>query len=779
MEVSYLVLIPVLPILASFVNMVFGKRMPRGMVHILACASVLGSACLATMAVLSLMGHDAPAKVYQDVFDPWIQTGNVNIKMGFVVDHLSAIMVMIVCWVGLLIHVYAGGYMEEDPEPGRFFSYLNLFMGAMLCLILGDNIILMVFGWEGVGLCSYLLIGFWWQDKANAQAGMKAFLVNRVGDWGFFLGAFLLFWAYVATPGVDGTVTFDTLKEGALAVHHHNPATVTIAILLLFVGATGKSAQIPLYVWLPDAMAGPTPVSALIHAATMVTAGVYMLVRLNFLVVLSPTAMAVIAIIGALTAVFAASIGLVQNDIKKVLAYSTVSQLGYMFLGVGAFGFVAAVFHLMTHAFFKALLFLGSGSVIHGMHHEQDMRKMGGLKKYMPITHITMFIGSIAIAGVPFFAGFYSKDEILWKTFSASHWEKVTLPVLGNIAWMGKALWAVGFVAAGMTAFYMWRLMNMTFYGEFRGGHDDHGHDDGHAHDAHHDEHAHDAHAHDDHGHHGHHEPHESPLLMTGPLMVLALLSVIGGYIGMSHASGSIFPVHIDNYFEHWLTEGEGAIVPHSYMDVRKATAAYESQQTGNGPAGHDGTEPATDPHAADPHAAAADGHGDGHHEVPIEEYILMYMSIGWALLGIGLAFVLYRFMPGIPGKLAKSFGGIYDVLLNKYYIDELYFATVIAGTLWLSRLMGAFDRVVVDGFVNGFARFWLAFSDYVGWFDKKYVDGAVNLAASAVSESGQSVQRMQSGRVKQYIGFAVMGVLFLVAVFVVWMILGSTPLTK
>lgn len=447
--------------------------------------AVISFICSLTMMV-DLVSMPAESRNISVQFFEWMAVSNFKINMGFTVDAISAIMILIITGVGSLIHLFSIGYMHHDSGAAKYFAYLNLFLFNMLLLVLGDNLLVMFVGWEGVGLCSYLLIGFWFTDSQKAAAGMKAFITNRIGDAAFLLGMFVLFLTF-------GTLNFQEINNLVPA----NPelmwlAPITMGTMFLFIGATGKSAQIPLYVWLPDAMAGPTPVSALIHAATMVTAGVYMIVRLNPLFLMAPNTLMVVAIIGALTAVLAATIGMTQWDIKKVLAYSTVSQLGYMFLacGVGAFG--AAMFHLMTHAFFKALMFLGSGSVIHAMHEEQDIRKMGGLRKYLPITHLTFFFGWLAIIGIPPFAGFFSKDEILWMSFHSPY---------GH-----QALWAMGAVGAAITAFYMTRLMCLTFWGKSRVPASVH--------------------------------PHESPISMTIPLIVLGLLSIVGGWVGVPHVIG-------------------------------------------------------------------------------------------------------------------------------------------------------------------------------------------------------------------------------------------------
>ena len=449
-----------LPLIGAIINGLLGakiqKSLGKGAIAVIACAPVVVAFGLAVTAFFTLKGLEPEKRFLIDNLYPWIQLGSLKVDMAFMIDPLSAVMILVVTGIGGLIHIYATGYMHDDNAFWRFFAYLNLFTAAMLILVLGDSLLLLFVGWEGVGLCSYALIGFWYQDHANARAGNKAFIVNRIGDFGFVLGMFLLFWSLDAQG--HGTLTFREMVKWAATLQGQmiwGVPVITLATLLLFVGATGKSAQIPLFVWLPDAMAGPTPVSALIHAATMVTAGVYMTARMNVFFSMAPLTLNVIAVIGVATALVAATIALTQYDIKKVLAYSTVSQLGYMFIGIGVGGYAAAVFHLMTHAFFKACLFLGAGSVIHAMHHEQDMRKMGGLKQWMPLTFITFFISVLAIAGFPPFAGFFSKDEILWLAASNEHW----------------GIWFFAICGAGMTAFYMFRQLFMTFYGKFRGDH--------------------------------------------------------------------------------------------------------------------------------------------------------------------------------------------------------------------------------------------------------------------------------------------------------------------
>lgn len=491
--VSYLRWIVFLPLLGVLFNLFIAPRTGRRGVNVVAPGVILGAFLVALTAFLELRGLP-PGSVLVDTVYPWITSGRLHLDFALRVDALSAVMILIVTGVGFLIHVYSIGYMAHDEDVARFFTYLNLFTASMLLLVLGENLALLFVGWEGVGLCSYLLIGFWYTDPEKAKAGNKAFIVNRIGDAGFLLGMFLLFWMLVS-QGV-WTLSFSEIQAnvGKLA---EMPGIITAVCLLLFVGAAGKSAQIPLYVWLPDAMAGPTPVSALIHAATMVTAGIYMMARLYFLYSLSPFALTVVAWFGAATAIFAATIGLAQTDIKKVLAYSTVSQLGYMVLGVGVGAYAAGIFHLMTHAFFKALLFLGAGSVIHGMHEEQDIRKMGGLLKRMPYTGWTFLIGCLAIAGVPGLSGYFSKDLILEEAYGKS-----------------ALLYVVGTIGAGMTAFYMFRLFFVTFWKETRADHD------------------------------VTHHIHESPWTMIGPLVILALLSIIGGYFSVVHWLSPIFGEH-------------------------------------------------------------------------------------------------------------------------------------------------------------------------------------------------------------------------------------------
>lgn len=592
-------LIPLLPLIGFIVNGLGRNTFSKGMIGAVGSAVVLISfvcSCLLFSEVYQARQAGQAGIIEQHVFD-WIAVGNLKIGLSFLVDPLSAIMLLIVTGIGFLIHVYSIGYMHHDHGFGKFFAYLNLFIFFMLLLVLGSNYLVMFIGWEGVGLCSYLLIGFWYKNSSYANAAKKAFVMNRIGDLGFLLAVFLIL-------GTFGSLEFSTVFPAAKNFAVGDITVVSITILL-FIAATGKSAQIPLFTWLPDAMAGPTPVSALIHAATMVTAGIYMIARSNVLFILSPFTLQLISVIAICTALLAAAIALTQNDIKKVLAYSTVSQLGYMFLGLGVGAFTGAFFHVLTHAFFKALLFLGAGSVIHGMSEEQDMRKMGGLKKAMPITYLTMLMGTIAIAGIPPFSGFFSKDEILAGAFAAS-------PVL----------WGLGFIGALMTAFYMFRMLFMTFSGTFRGTEEQK------------------------------HHLHESPKSMTMPLIVLAILSVVGGVINLPAVLGG----------NHWL---EDFLAP--VFSEGKAIM------------------PAT------------------HHLEHSTEYLLMGVSVVGVLIMVALAFNKYVKRQQLPeeGESARSF--LANLSYNKFYVDELYDCIIVRPINWLSAFFGnVVDQRGIDGVVNG-----------------------------------------------------------------------------
>jgi len=626
MMLGSLWLIPIICLAGAVVNLALGVlRAPKSAVTFVGVGSV-GAATVAAYAALWQYVNQ-PLDVLVEPYFTWISAGAVNVSASLQLDPLSAVMAAFVTFVGFLIHVYSIGYMHSESDAGyaRYFAYLNLFMFSMLVLVLGSNMPLMFVGWEGVGLCSYLLIGYYYDKKWCAAAGKKAFIVNRIGDLGFLLAIF-------TTIAWFGSTEFTEIFPAAAQHPEKFAGAATVIGLLLFVGAIGKSAQIPLYVWLPDAMAGPTPVSALIHAATMVTAGVYMVVRANVFYRLSPTAMLVVAIVGGVTAIFAATIGLVQNDIKKVLAYSTVSQLGYMFLGAGVGAFVAAIFHVVTHAFFKACLFLGSGSVIHACGGEQDMREMGGLRKRMPITYWTFLAATLAIAGIPIFAGFFSKDEILAKAFAAGASD------LNGFGSTYHVLWFLGLAGALLTAFYMFRVVYMTFHGEFRGGEEAERH------------------------------LHESPPSMTGPLVILGGLSVVGGFLGFP---GQLFGKSGLNWIEGFL---HPVILPIS------ATAH-----------------------------AAAEGSGHSEHAISLgTEWVLVLVSVAVAVLGILIArrFYLGPQAFALPRRLAERLALIYKLLLNKYWVDEIYDALVVTPIHRLALFCWrVIDQLIIDTFfVNGAA---------------------------------------------------------------------------
>jgi NADH-quinone oxidoreductase subunit L len=594
-------LIPLLPFTGFLIAGLFGKYL-KERAAVVAVAGVFGSFVFAVSAFIDVLGGTL---INENLYS-WIAIGSLNISVGFQVDQLTVVMLMVVTTLSTLIHIYSIGYMHGDKGFARFFAYLELFTFFMLVLVMANNFLLMFVGWEGVGLCSYLLIGFWYEKKSASDAGIKAFVVNRVGDFGFVLGVMLIF---VTFGSLDFTEVFKAASTSAAAQSVNllgvEMSVVTLICLLLFVGATGKSAQIPLYVWLPDAMEGPTPVSALIHAATMVTAGVFMVARCAPLFVLSHTAMTVVAVVGGVTAIFAATIGLVQNDIKRVIAYSTISQLGYMFLGLGVGAFAAGIFHLTTHAFFKGLLFLASGSVIHALSGEQDMRKMGSLKSKIKVTYAVFVIGSLALAGIFPFAGFFSKDEILWSVYGSN-----------------RLLWVIGVVGALMTAFYSFRLIYLTFYGTSRMDHE------------------------------VEHHVHESPKVMTVPLMILAFFSITIGLIGIP-----------------------GAIISHANLFGEFLAPVF--------PAAH---------------------HGDA--DSRMLEIGLMIFSVTVALIGIRMAYKLYVQNTSVPDQIAERFKGLYELLLNKYRVDEVYNAIFVEGMVHkLAKVLhGVGDVKIIDGFINGMA---------------------------------------------------------------------------
>ena len=644
--IEYVWLVPFFPLLGVVINGILGIRFSKRLIGLIGSTAILLSFLVSCRILWDVLQLPPDARVFEVSVYRWIPCGDLKVNIGFLVDALSLVMMLTVSGVSFIIHVYSIGYMHDDPGFRRYFTYLNLFVFFMLTLVSANSFLLMFVGWEGVGLCSYLLIGFWYQNKAPADAGKKAFIVNRIGDYGFLLAMMLIFVVF-------GSLDFLPVFEKTPHLFSGGELTVTLITLLLFIGACGKSAQIPLYVWLPDAMEGPTPVSALIHAATMVTAGVYMVARCNVLFSLAPVSMGVVAVIGAGTAIFTASIAIVANDIKRVLAYSTISQLGYMFLACGVGAFTAGIFHLMTHAFFKALLFLCAGSVMHALSGELDMRKMGGLKSRIPITYWTFFIGCLAIAGIPPFAGFFSKDEILWHAFQK------------NIF-----LWAIAAIAAFMTAFYMFRAVFMTFYGESRMEPEVEKH------------------------------VHESPSVMTIPLSILAVLSVIGGLVGIPI-------IHGWNRINDFLAPVLGGHDVH-LAEKFSSGIAY----------------------------AATQGKEVMHHPVGLELF-MMGVSVGIGIAGIIAAYYFYIKRPELPGKIAQRFKGIYNLLYNKYYVDEIYSTYVVTPVNIISTF------------------FWKV-------FDEKLIDGAmVNGSAWLVQRISGGLKQLQTGYVQHYALSILVGLLF------------------
>jgi NADH-quinone oxidoreductase subunit L len=633
-------LIPLWPLLGSLINGLWRRNLSEASVGYIACSAVGLSFVWALLAFFALFSLPVEGRAVEVVVYQWVTSGEFRAAMGFLLDPLSAVMILVVTGVGLLIHIYSIGYMHGDEGFQRYFTYLNLFIFSMLLLVLGNNFLLMFLGWEGVGLCSYLLIGFWFTRQAAADAGKKAFIVNRVGDFGFTLGIFLIFVVF-------GSVQFSDVFGGAAQQLVPGGAVATAIALLLFLGATGKSAQIPLYVWLPDAMEGPTPVSALIHAATMVTAGVYMVARCSVLYLLAPAAMGVVVTIGLLTALLAASIALVQNDIKRVLAYSTISQLGYMFVACGVGAFTAGMFHLVTHGFFKALLFLGAGSVIHALDGEQDIRRMGGLKDHMPITYMTFLVGSLAIAGVFPFAGFFSKDEILWAALTQGHF----------------LVWPIAAIVAVMTSFYMFRLVFLVFHREPRrsDGRPQH--------------------------------PHEAPSAMRVPLVILAGLSAVAGFIGI--------PII------------EGANLLRAYLEPVFMRSPLAAETLG--------------------HAIHRPG----------LELVMLLISLALAIGGILLARYMYLIDTSLPERISAQFPRVYRVLIDKYYVDELY------------------DRLVVEPIKR--AADWLWAQVDVG-----IVDGTINQAGEFVRNDSAWLSRVQSGFVRNYALSIFLGAVVVIAYLII-----------
>ncbi len=615
---TYLPLIPALPLAGAIINAIFSRKLPRAVVSLIACASVGLSFVISLLSFFTLIGADEHHRIINVSLYAWIPVSDLHVDIAFLLDPLSAIMLLVVTGVGFLIHVYSIGYMEHDDGYGRFFTYLNLFVFSMLVLVLGNNYLLLYVGWELVGLCSYLLISFWFHKPEAAAAGKKAFVTTRIGDFGFGLGVILIFLTF-------GTLNYADVFARAPQLPNYE-SLLTIITLLLFAGAVGKSAQLPLHVWLPDAMEGPTPVSALIHAATMVTAGVYMVARSHALFALAPFTSELVATVGAVTALYAATIALTQVDLKRVLAYSTISQLGYMFLGVGVAAYGAGIFHLMTHAFFKALLFLAAGSVMHAMRDVIDMRYLGGLRDKLRWTYATFVAGALALAGFPLFAGFFSKDEILASAFESGHY----------------ALWAIGLVTAGLTAFYIFRAVFVTFHGTDRrpptlrlhsGQADDH------------------------HSslvtRHSSHEPHEIPVMIV-PLILLAILSVIGGFVGLPSVTG-----------KNWLAEFFAPVFGESHAEI-----------------------------------------------APMVEWLLMGASVVAGLVGIATAYWFYIARPETPARLGARFKSIYNLLWHKYYVDEIYSALFVRTGQRLALFLWEFvDVTIIDGAANGIGRAFAAIS--------------------------------------------------------------------
>ena len=605
-------LIPFLPLAAFLINILLGRNFLKEKAHWVSILAVAGSWVVAVMALVDTM---AGKTINEDLYS-WFVSGNFKVSVGFQIDQLTAVMLIVVTTCSMLIHIYSVGYMHGDKGFYRFFAYLSLFTFCMLMLVMANNFLQLYFGWEGVGLCSYFLIGYYFDKKSASDAGKKAFIVNRFGDFGFGLGIIMIFLTF-------GTVYYEPVfaQAGVFANNTVNflgydVHLMTLIALLLFCGSIGKSAQMPLHVWLPDAMEGPTPVSALIHAATMVTAGVFLVARCSPIFSLSETALMVVALTGAITSLFAATIGLVQNDIKRIIAYSTISQLGYMFLACGVGAYSAGVFHLYTHAFFKALLFLCAGSVMHAMAGELNLQKMGGLKKYMPVTYITMLLASLSIAGVPGFAGFFSKDEILWLAYSGPS------PV-------GKLVWGIGTVVAFLTALYSFRLIFLTFHGKFRGTHEQE------------------------------HHLHESPKVMTIPLILLCVGAIASGWVGIPHLLGG--GAHFTEFMKPVL------------------------------------------------------GHPEGH-GTHSEEWMVMAVSVIAGFSGIGLAYFMYLKRADIPVRLAARFSAVHKILLNKYYVDEFYSFLIVRPAIWIAKniLIGITDAKIIEAIVNGIPRAIGGFSQVI-----------------------------------------------------------------
>ncbi|PYR94910.1 MAG: NADH-quinone oxidoreductase subunit L [Acidobacteria bacterium] len=693
---TFVWLLPFFPAAGAAINGLFGIRwFSRGVTAAIACVSMLVSLALAIAGGVNAARAPIAREVFLGEWIPPIPAVTLKGAAAFhaswvlLIDPLAAVMALVVTGIGFLIHLYSTAYMRSEPRGSyaRFFCYLNLFCAFMLLLVLGGNFIVMFVGWEGVGLCSYLLIGFWYHKGSAANAGRKAFIVNRIGDWGFLVGIMAAFFAF-------GTLDFQAVaaQAGRWPIERAQFGGLSIICLLLFVGAAGKSAQIPLYVWLPDAMEGPTPVSALIHAATMVTAGVYIVARNAVLFSHAPLVLAIIAIVGALTALMAASIAIVQTDIKRVLAYSTISQLGLMFLAAGVGAVSAAVFHLVTHAFFKALLFLGSGAVIHAMAGEQDLRRMGGLKRYLPVTFVTMVVGALAIAGIPPLAGFFSKDEILLQTFGRN-----------------RALWVLASITSLLTAFYMFRLIAFTFYGTDEPS--------------------------------SPHPPHEAPGTMTVPLMILAIGTIVVGFMGIPRTLGGA------NAIEHFLAPSIAETRAVAFLKVAgqpdppgtQEMIAQAREELERDRAAH---------RAAFPVSEATEGRA----------WALMLLSTLLGATGMAAAWRFYVNHPEVPRRAAERWSGVHALLLNKYYVDDLYDATIVRGTFGAARELWRVDLRLIDGFVNA----WGVTTRVLAWMshmiDKVGVDGAVNAAGWSAGEGSFLVRRGQTGLVQNYALVIILG---------------------
>jgi len=669
----HLWLIPLLPLAGAAINGLLGRHLPRRLVSAVALLFLGCAVAYAWWVAAQVFAWPQAALPHVETLAPWIHTADFQVDFSFYLDQLSLVMLLVVTNVGFLIHIYSVGYMAEEGGYYRYFAYLNLFMFFMLTLVLAANYLQMFIGWEGVGLASYLLIGFFFTRDSAASAGKKAFIVNRIGDFGFLIALFLMIQHF---GSLDFSRVFDSVSK--LPAETAGAGLLTAIGLLLLTGACGKSAQLPLYVWLPDAMEGPTPVSSLIHAATMVTAGVYMVARSNTIFNRAPVALTAVAVVGVMTAIFAAVIGLAQNDIKKVLAYSTISQLGYMFLGCGVAAFSAGIFHLMTHAFFKGLLFLAAGSVIHALGGEQDMRNMGGLRTRIPWTFWCTTAGTFAIAGIPLFSGFFSKDQILWKAYSS--------PGYGN--WV---FWGIAVFTAFLTSFYMFRLWFMTFFGTYRGP----------------EEHPHEPPGQEKHDHASHqHRIHESPKVMLLPMVVLAVLSVVGGYIGVPRAVGG------SNHFDQFLAP------------VFKVSA--EAMPAGTSPG-----KPAGD--------AAAERAEAGNIELAFTA-----ISVLGAFLGLFLAWLFYLRRRDLPDRVAAGFGWFYDAVREKFYVDDLYQTAVVQPLIGLSSVV-----------------LWRG-------LDERGIDATANDSADSARDVGDRLRRMQSGSIRSYAGWVAAGAAVILA-YMMW----------